>query len=180
MFALGPKLMDKAGPGAAGDGDTEARGDQETDREYFAASGHKQFAELPKRVQNMIPFAGDMVNPPLVGSIMAAFIGLIPLLHKAFFADTEDGGIFRAWLTSSVSNIGDLFTALQMFVVGSHCAPVLILSMNVAIPTVYYLAKKKFLGHDPMAWLDMIPMPVGQFRNDDEFIGGTKWEFGEG
>lgn len=43
-----------------------------------------------------------------------------PKLHRAFFADMQDGGWLHAWLTSSIKNVGELFTALQMFVVGSE------------------------------------------------------------
>ncbi|KAL4819842.1 hypothetical protein BDW67DRAFT_124717 [Aspergillus spinulosporus] len=45
-------------------------------------------------------------------------LGLVPQLHNAFFNSYEDGGIFNAWLTSSIMNIGKLFTTLQIFVVG--------------------------------------------------------------
>ncbi|PWW75716.1 hypothetical protein C7212DRAFT_320806 [Tuber magnatum] len=196
MFALGPKLMDKTGSGGADDGDTEAQDDRDTDENTpllpapvrvrvrsMQSIAHRQFNKLPRRVRSTLSFAGDMVNPPLVGAVIAAFIGLTPPLHKAFFADMEDGGIFRAWLTSSISNIGDLFTSLQMFVVGSQ----LYASLNpdhevgempkrgiafvwgirflfwpaVSIPTVYCLARNNFLGDDPMAWFSMMLMPAG-------------------
>ena len=40
---------------------------------------------------------------------MGAIIGLVLPLHRAFFANTEQGGYSKAWLASSVKNIGDLF-----------------------------------------------------------------------
>lgn len=43
---------------------------------------------------------------------MGAIIGLAPPLHRALFADTEQGGYSKAWLALSVKNIGDLFAAL--------------------------------------------------------------------
>ena len=49
---------------------------------------------------------------------MGAIIGLVPPLHRAFFADTEQGSYSKAWLASSVRNIGDLSAALQVIVVG--------------------------------------------------------------
>ncbi|KAG0638281.1 membrane transport protein-domain-containing protein [Tuber brumale] len=196
MFALGPKLMDNAESGSADDRDAEAQRDQDGDENAsllpalvrirvhsVQSSAHRQFTKLPTGAQSTLSFAGDMVNPPLVGAIVAAFIGLIPSLHKAFFADMEDGGIFRAWLTSSISNIGDLFTALQMFVVGSRlCASLdpeqeigeipkrgiafvwgvrFLLCPAVSIPAVYYLARNNLLGEDPMLWFSMMLMPVG-------------------
>jgi hypothetical protein len=39
-------------------------------------------------------------------------------VHKAFFGDSKNGGIFKAWPTDNVKNIGDLFATLQVVVVG--------------------------------------------------------------
>lgn len=58
--------------------------------------------------------------PSLLGAILAVIVGLVPKLHRVFFADMQDGGWLHAWLTSSIKNVGELFTALQMFVVGSE------------------------------------------------------------
>ncbi|KAL4773458.1 auxin efflux carrier [Aspergillus nidulans var. acristatus] len=60
------------------------------------------------------PMADIAIICTLIGSVL----GLVPQLHKAFFNSYEDGGIFNAWLTSSIKNIGKLFTTLQIFVVG--------------------------------------------------------------
>ena len=75
---------------------------------------------LPKRVKQRLlapfesPFADVMITCTTVGVIL----GSVPQLHKAFFNHSDDGGIFNAWLTSSVKNIGQLFTTLQIFIVG--------------------------------------------------------------
>jgi hypothetical protein len=45
-------------------------------------------------------------------------LGLVPQLHRAFFRPYDQGGIFNAWLTSSIKNIGKFFTSLQVFLVG--------------------------------------------------------------
>jgi predicted permease len=74
--------------------------------------------KLPAWLQNMLSAVWSFVSPPLVGACIGLFIGLIPQLKTAFFADTEQGGIFNAWLTKSVENIGNLFTSLQVVVVG--------------------------------------------------------------
>ncbi|KAL3435496.1 auxin efflux carrier [Aspergillus tetrazonus] len=60
------------------------------------------------------PMADIAIICTLIGSVL----GLVPQLHKAFFNSYEDGGIFNAWLTSSIKNIGKLFTTLQIFIVG--------------------------------------------------------------
>lgn len=77
-------------------------------------------------------------NPPLVGALLALFIGVrgstpclarselahaffslqvIPPLHSAFLSES---GLFYPSITSSLKNIGQLFTALQMFVLGGQ------------------------------------------------------------
>jgi hypothetical protein len=55
----------------------------------------------------------------VIGALIGAVIGLASPLHKAFFNEPSDGGIFKAWLTASVKNVGDLFAALQLVVVGA-------------------------------------------------------------
>ncbi|KAL4882282.1 hypothetical protein BJY04DRAFT_187604 [Aspergillus karnatakaensis] len=59
-----------------------------------------------------------MADIAILCTIVGAILGLVPQLHKAFFNSYEDGGIFNAWLTSSVKNLGKLFTTLQIFIVG--------------------------------------------------------------
>jgi hypothetical protein len=96
-------------------------------------------------------------------------------------------GIFNAWLTASVSNLGALFTTLQIFMVGcklgitfermvaerhSGRIPVnaittifvvrLVLWPALSISLIYGLAKRtRLLGDDPMLWFSMMLMPVG-------------------
>ena len=49
-------------------------------------------------------------------------VGLTPPLKKAFFASPQKGGIFKAWLTASIKNVGELFASLQVIVVGVKLA----------------------------------------------------------
>lgn len=77
------------------------------------------FSFFPRPVRRGL----DAINSPFVDAALlctatGALVGLVPKLHHAFFAKYEEGGIFHAWLTSSVKNIGDLFTSLQVFLVG--------------------------------------------------------------
>ncbi|KAI9696554.1 MAG: hypothetical protein M1836_005573 [Candelina mexicana] len=74
---------------------------------------------LPRWVKTTLGFSYAFLNAPLIGAFFGGLIGLVRPLHRAFFSSSEDGGIFRAWLTSSIQNIGDLFAALQLVVVGS-------------------------------------------------------------
>lgn len=80
--------------------------------------GKEAWDKLPPWLQSILDFLYSFCNAPMIGAVIGAIIGLAPPLHKAFFNDPEDGGFFKAWLTSSVQNIGELFTALQVVVVG--------------------------------------------------------------
>ncbi|KAL5049412.1 hypothetical protein BDW71DRAFT_160328 [Aspergillus fruticulosus] len=74
---------------------------------------------FPKHLKQKI-FISDtpMADIAIICTLIGGVLGLVPQLHKAFFNSYEDGGIFNAWLTSSVKNIGKLFTTLQIFIVG--------------------------------------------------------------
>lgn len=133
----------------------------------------------------------DTCNHTLLGSFLAIFVGMIPALHRIFFNDTMEGGYFKAWLTASIKNIGELFTVLQMFVAGYQLSssfdskveikfPKLafavvffvrfILWPLLAIPAVYFFSlSARFLASsgpehaDPyaMLWFAMMLMPIG-------------------
>lgn len=81
--------------------------------------GGKYWSKVPKPLQTILHFIGPLFNAPLVGALIGGVLGLIPPLHKVFFAAPSKGGIFKAWLTESVSNIGELFATLQLVVVGA-------------------------------------------------------------
>ena len=124
---------------------------------------------------------------PLLGAVLGAVIGLIPALHRAFFNDTEDGGIFTAWLTESFKNVGSLFVPLPVVVAGVSLytstqkiksegsragtpwlTTLFVLVVRfviwsvISIGVVYLLAKKTdTLGDDPMLWFTMMLMPTG-------------------
>jgi len=140
-FAIGPKLLeleheadsdseDNGQDGEAQNDDREAdentsllpnpvlkrlKRTQKKSQDLF----YHHFERLPYSMQKTLSFSASLINPPLVGAIIAAIIGLTPFLHKAFFNKPFEGGIFRGWLTATFENVGELFTSLQMFVVGS-------------------------------------------------------------
>lgn len=82
------------------------------------SKGSKKWEKLPDWARTGLEFAYGFVNPPMCGAIIGAVIGLAPPLHRAFFNDSQEGGIFNAWLTASIKNIGELFAAMQVVVVG--------------------------------------------------------------
>lgn len=146
---------------------------------------------LSDRTRWWLLFAYDFVNAPVIGALLGAVIGLIPALHTAFFSDTQDGGIFTAWFTESLKNIGSLFVPLPILVAGVSLysarqkskadesaghhetgtpiwTTVFILVVRFviwplfSIAVIYWLAKNtNFLGSDPMLWFTMILMPTG-------------------
>ncbi len=80
--------------------------------------GKKHWAKLSPRTQKVLLFAADFLNAPLIGAVIGAVIGLVPPLHRVFFNESIDGGIFNAWITESLKKIGQLFVTLQVVVVG--------------------------------------------------------------
>ncbi|KAJ4350405.1 uncharacterized protein N0V89_009026 [Didymosphaeria variabile] len=79
---------------------------------------HLKWSELSSRTKWWLLFFYDFLNAPLIGAVMGAIIGLVPPLHKAFFSDTFDGGVFTAWLTESFKSLGQLFVPLPLVVAG--------------------------------------------------------------
>ena len=145
------------------------------------------FHNLPPWTQRTLSFLYQFVNAPVIGAVIGAVIGLTPPLHRLFFNGTENGGYLNAWLTTSIKNIGDLFAALQVIVVGvklsqsmmkmkkgeeSGSAPWvpmvtitfvrLVLWPAISISFIYLLATKtETLGRDPILWFAMMLMPTG-------------------
>lgn len=77
-----------------------------------------KWSELRARTKWWLLFFYDFFNAPLIGAVLGAIIGLVTPLHKAFFSDTLNGGIFTAWLTESFKSLGQLFVPLPLVVAG--------------------------------------------------------------
>lgn len=146
------------------------------------------WTELGPRTRWWLLFISDFFNAPLLGALIGTVIGLAHPLHRAFFSDTVDGGIFTAWLTASLKNIGSLFVPLPVVVAGvslytamneararGHFASALpwltvtfilgirfILWPILSIASIYGIASRTdLLGPDPMLWFAMMLMPTG-------------------
>ena len=150
-------------------------------------SGKHYWDQFPPWLRSLLDFLYAFLNAPLIGALIGAIIGLAPPLHRAFFSPQQEGGIFNAWLTTSVKNIGELFAALQIVVVGVKLSSSLrkmkrgedsgsvpwkptlfvllirfILWPVVSIAVIYGLASKtNVLSQDPMLWFTMMLMPTG-------------------
>ncbi|KAL2842420.1 auxin efflux carrier, partial [Aspergillus pseudoustus] len=148
---------------------------------------------FPKRLkQNVLtPFDTPLADVAIICTLLGAVLGLVPQLHKAFFNSYEEGGIFNAWLTSSIKNIGKLFTTLQIFIVGCELGVSfekiqdgsreggrdsnpgwkailtiflvrLVIWPALSISIIYGLAKNtSVLRSDPVLWFSMMLMPAG-------------------
>jgi predicted permease len=150
----------------------------------------KRWLELHPRTRWWLLFLFDFLNAPLLGAVLGAIIGLIPALQRAFFNDTADGGIFTAWLTASLKNIGQLFVPLPVVVAGVSLYTSVQKTRNeegsgrasntpwlttlfilvirfviwpiMSITVIYALVQKTdILGPDPMLWFTMMLMPTG-------------------
>lgn len=145
------------------------------------------FAALPTFVQETLTFLAMFLNPPFIGTCLGALIGLVPALHTLFFEDQQHGGYLNAWLTAALKNVGDLFAALQVIVVGIKLSSSLlkwkkgeasgsmpwgpwalvtvvrfVLWPAIAIPLVYVFATKtSVLDAEPILWFAMMLMPTG-------------------
>ncbi|RDL38803.1 Uncharacterized protein BP5553_03143 [Venustampulla echinocandica] len=78
----------------------------------------RRWLGISERTQWWLLFLYDFLNAPLLGAVLGTIIGMVPVLHRAFFNHTEDGGIFSAWLTASFQNIGSLFVPLPVVIAG--------------------------------------------------------------
>ena len=81
-------------------------------KRYGYDKGGKAWERFPPWLRSLLHFSYAFLHTPLIGATTGAIIGLVPPFHKAFFGDPENGGIFTAWLTDSVKNIGGLFASL--------------------------------------------------------------------
>jgi len=149
-----------------------------------------RWLELSNRTRWWLLFLYDFLNAPLIGAVLGAIIGLVPALHRSFFSDTAGGGIFTAWLTASLKNIGSVFVPLPVVVAGvslytsmekvkseegAHTSggtpwltTIFILVTRfvvwpvLSIGVIYLLAKEtNVLSIDPMLWFTMMLMPTG-------------------
>ncbi|KAL9101092.1 MAG: hypothetical protein Q9163_003607 [Psora crenata] len=162
------------------------RGEEAAGR-FSAHQGRKVWSHLPKRAQFFLHFSYAFLHAPLIGATAGAVVGLVTPLHRAFFGSPESGGIFKAWLTESIKNIGELFPALQIFVVGvklsssmrklkrgedSGTVPwvpmVIVIFIRflmwpaISISIIYIVASRTaLLDSDPMLWFTMMLMPTG-------------------
>ena len=149
----------------------------------------RKWLDLHPRARWWLLFFWDFFNAPLLGAVAGAIVGLATPLHRAFFYDTSDGGIFTAWLTASLKTIGQLFVPLPVVIAGVSLYTSIRASRSsdssgeaktpwlttafilvvrfilwpvVSIAVIYVLAKNTgVVGDDPMLWFALMLMPTG-------------------
>jgi auxin efflux carrier family protein len=99
----------------------------------------RSIKSLPKDTWNAIR---SMWNPPLTGAILAVFIGLIPPVKRQFY---HKEGFFYGTITTSLTNIGELFTALMLFVLGASLQIKTSRDASTPIKVLIYIYVMRFL-----------------------------------
>ncbi|KAH7323280.1 membrane transport protein-domain-containing protein [Stachybotrys elegans] len=184
----------------AGDYEQEDQPDEETSllpdrvnrtKDTVSLSTYKALTKVwdtfPPWLQTVTAQIRKFLSPPGIGAILGIFLGITPPLHKAFFNDATQGGIFNAWLTTSLKNIGELFIALQVIIVGVKLAvslrrmrrgessgklPPAAVTFTLLVRFIFWpivsilvigvLARKtQLLDDDPVLWFTMMLMPTG-------------------
>jgi len=67
-----------------------------------------------KIFQRFLKQASIFLNPTTWGGIVAIIVGLVPSLHHVLFAPSNEGGFLNAWFTSSLRNMGALFSGMEV------------------------------------------------------------------
>ncbi|KAM0128800.1 hypothetical protein ACHAO1_008794 [Botrytis cinerea] len=156
-------------------------------RNTIAKKSEQQWKKIPRKIRNVMSTLYSFINAPLLGALVGAILGLTPPLHRVFFAPPSSGGIFKAWLTTSLKNIGELFAALQLVVVGAKLSSSLIRMKKgeasgkvpslvviticfirfilwpiISIGVIYLIASHTgWLDNDPILWFVLMLMPTG-------------------
>ncbi|EJD41832.1 hypothetical protein AURDEDRAFT_169035 [Auricularia subglabra TFB-10046 SS5] len=119
---------------------------------------------------------GIFVNPPVVGALIALCISFVPPLRRTIF---EDSGALNVALGEPLNNLGGLYVALQLFIVGSELAvsgaaakpgvgpTIFALAVRFAIMPalalggVWIIASQGFYTDDPLTLFLLVIIPSG-------------------
>jgi auxin efflux carrier family protein len=100
---------------------------------------NRSIKSLPRNTWKAI---NSVWNPPLTGAILAVFIGLIPPVKHQFY---HKEGFFYGTITTSLNNIGELFTALMLFVLGANLQIKTTQDASTPIRVLIYIYVMRFL-----------------------------------
>ncbi|QRV85941.1 auxin efflux carrier transmembrane protein [Ceratobasidium sp. AG-Ba] len=180
-FALGPEIMSHNNSSDRDtNGDVEERHNH-TERTPLLSServhddAHQVWPVVKKTGKHAWSWIAGILNPPLIAAIVAVLFGITPPLRHSFF---DKGKVLNATITQSIDYLGKLYTALQIFVLGSKLrskpgakfpvAPAIALFFHrfflmpaIMISVVYALRARwpNYIERDPM--LDFVLSIVG-------------------
>ncbi|KAI0326856.1 hypothetical protein GY45DRAFT_1258189 [Cubamyces sp. BRFM 1775] len=117
----------------------------------------------------------SFMRPPLIAAIVALILGVMPQLHTVFL--DPDGPLYVS-ITQSVVNLGELFVALQTFVVGAELAVLpsanpgvfatswvlfvrFVVMTAISLLFVWSTAGRGLYVDDLMVWFILVLAPVG-------------------
>ncbi|KAG8679949.1 hypothetical protein FRC09_018599, partial [Ceratobasidium sp. 395] len=170
-FALGPEIMNPQDPstGSTHSDPEHATGTERTpllSTERIHRTAHQVWPKVQKSGKSAWTWIIGVLNPPLIAAIVAVVFGLIPPIRHAFF---DNGKLLNATIVQSIDYLGKLYTALQIFVLGSKLrskpgakfpvAPAIALFVHrfilmpaVMIGVVYLLRNRwpNYVERDPM------------------------------
>ncbi|CAE6493441.1 unnamed protein product [Rhizoctonia solani] len=184
-FALGPEIM---GPKHNNDSDfpgdltttfrpvpTESETTPLLSTERIHDNASRAWPAIKNTAKRAWNWIRGAINPPLIAAVVAIIFGVISPLHHAFF---KKGEPLNATVIQSIDYLGKLYTALQMFVLGSKLrskagdklpivsTTVLFIHRFIVMPTimisvVYFLRSTwpSYVERDPM--LDFVLSIVG-------------------
>lgn len=174
-FSLGPAILQQGSQSGQGEDILPRNVTPDEGTALLPTTPRSRFidtiAHLPVKVCKSI---WSIWNPPLTGAVLAVLIGIIPPIKHEFY---HKEGFFYGTVTTSLTNIGELFTALMLFVLGANLQiksqgdsriPVLvliyiyvmrfILMPLIAIVVVWKISDLGWLNDDAHAGLGGDPM----------------------
>jgi len=120
-FTLGPALLQQKQENPERQEDIMPTHSVPDEGTALLPSSHSRTIRIRDKVQSglikVYRSIRDIWNPPLTGAVLAVLVGLIPPVKRQFY---DQQGFFYGTITTSLSNIGELFTALMLFILGAN------------------------------------------------------------
>lgn len=119
-FSVAPALMGNSVSSSEPEGDeqrTISYEDADLEGEDISLLSESIKSSVGSRASGWKRKLVNFLNPPLLGSLAAFILGIIPFFHNIFF---EKGHFFTNTVTQSLYKVGDLYAAVQVFILGAQ------------------------------------------------------------
>ncbi|KAK6595179.1 auxin efflux carrier superfamily protein (membrane transporter) [Botrytis cinerea] len=140
-------------------------------RNTIAKKSKQQWKKIPRKIRNAMSTLYSFINAPLLGALVGAILGLIPPLHRVFFAPPHPAlfaalqlVVVGAKLSSSLIRMkkGEASGKVPSLVVITICFIRFILWPIISIGVIYLIASHTgWLDNDPILWFVLMLMPTG-------------------